>query len=519
MQSALVRRDSVMLHDPMRTHSRATIVGFVLAALGVLGFIVFGLISPSPSPPKDGIVIGEQSGAVYVKTENPAMLIPTFNLASARLLIMAQQQKGGQGAATGGGTPEVKTANVVPDEQLKDIPRGRLTGIVDGPQLLPSKDLRISDNWAVCDNIKIDPSLPAQEGLKQAKTETTVYAGQAQLGRELSTKEALLVAADDGKTYLIYRLSSNPNQPNANTVRAEVDTSKPSVRSALNLSQAQPRHISMGMLNAIPPVAKLTPPTVEGAGGTSKFDLDGLPVGQVFSVSRAGGGKEFYAILQNGIQQISNAVADMIRFERNASAGSIADISPDKTSGIPRVQPDDPSALRVSTFPEDVPTVLEPATRPVSCLGWNIVDDGKPSMDGHTSVFVDSQPPPTGNVQPIDIGQRSPDGMPIDKFYMQPGYAAVVRSATSKESFNTGPISLISDRGLRYGVPDMPTAAGLGLDNPRPAPESIIRLLPTGASLNTADVQRSYDSVQLPANAGSFPSPQPQANGASPPGN
>src|SRR3954469_11532052 len=80
MQSALVRRDSVMLHDPMRTHSRATIVGFVLSAVGAIGFIVFGLIKTAPTPPAAGIVIGQQSGTVYVKTENPPMLVPTFNL-------------------------------------------------------------------------------------------------------------------------------------------------------------------------------------------------------------------------------------------------------------------------------------------------------------------------------------------------------------------------------------------------------------------------------------------------------
>ncbi|MFD1052463.1 type VII secretion protein EccB, partial [Kibdelosporangium lantanae] len=34
MQSALVRKDAVMLHDPMRTHSRATIVGVCLGVLG-----------------------------------------------------------------------------------------------------------------------------------------------------------------------------------------------------------------------------------------------------------------------------------------------------------------------------------------------------------------------------------------------------------------------------------------------------------------------------------------------------
>src|SRR3981081_317715 len=85
MQSALVRRDAVMLNDPMRTHSRATIVGFVLGALGILGFVIFGLISPQPSVPESGnIVIGEQSGTVYVVAGgNPKKLIPTFNLASA----------------------------------------------------------------------------------------------------------------------------------------------------------------------------------------------------------------------------------------------------------------------------------------------------------------------------------------------------------------------------------------------------------------------------------------------------
>jgi len=91
MQSALVRRDAVMLHDPMRTHTRATIVGVVLGALGMIVFVVWGLLSPAPSVPEAGnIVIGEQSGTVYVVAGNPKKLIPTFNLASARLLLLSQ---------------------------------------------------------------------------------------------------------------------------------------------------------------------------------------------------------------------------------------------------------------------------------------------------------------------------------------------------------------------------------------------------------------------------------------------
>src|SRR5690606_41545612 len=74
MQSALVRKDAVMLHDPMRTHSRATIVGVVLSCLGMLAFIIVGFFKPDPKPPASGIVIGEQSGSVYVVADDQRKL-------------------------------------------------------------------------------------------------------------------------------------------------------------------------------------------------------------------------------------------------------------------------------------------------------------------------------------------------------------------------------------------------------------------------------------------------------------
>src|SRR4051794_25450904 len=106
MQSALVRRDAVMLHDPMRTHTRATIVGVVLGGLGMIVFVFWGLLSPAPSVPYAGtIVIGEQSGTFYVVAAgNPKKLIPTFTLASARLLLLAQQKQSSAGSA-GGAAP------------------------------------------------------------------------------------------------------------------------------------------------------------------------------------------------------------------------------------------------------------------------------------------------------------------------------------------------------------------------------------------------------------------------------
>src|SRR3954470_13688820 len=116
MQSALVRRDAVMLHDPMRTHTRATIVGVVLGGLGMIVFVVWGLLSPAPSVPDAGnIVIGEQSGTVYVVTGNPKRLIPTFNPGWAGLLRLAQkkQSSGGTGAPAAPAAPAAASTQSV----------------------------------------------------------------------------------------------------------------------------------------------------------------------------------------------------------------------------------------------------------------------------------------------------------------------------------------------------------------------------------------------------------------------
>ncbi|MGV9364794.1 type VII secretion protein EccB [Amycolatopsis sp. NPDC003731] len=524
MQSALVRRDAVMLHDPMRTHTRATIVGVVLGALGMIVFVVWGLLSPAPSVPEAGnIVIGEQSGTVYVVTGNPKKLIPTFNLASARLLLLAQQKSPGAGAggATAAPAPapaspaSVKNPTVVSDEQLKDIPRDKLTGIPDGPQLIPTDSQRIPANWAVCDQVQLDTSLPNPD---TGRTNTYVFGGIAPsgLGTELGENEALLAKADNGKTYLVYRLPSSRNRPNANTVRAEIDVDNPNdaVRTALQLPPS-PRKITQGLLNAIPEVAKLSPPKIPS--GQAPADFDGLTSGDVFATQQAGQRElNYWAITPTGIQRVSNAVADIIRVAKNGSSSSIQTLGLDKLAGVKTLQPNDPDYIPVDDFPRSVPTILD-ATKnsSVACLGWSLVGSG-PDQDGHTSVYVDTQLPgqkSTGEkFTPMAVTTPGPNRVPLNGFYLKPGFAAVVQSATGKASFGKGAIQLISDRGVRYSVPDAQTADAIGLNNRQPAPESIIGLLPTGASLNTQDVLRQFDAVPIDPNAGAFPTTQQPAN-------
>ncbi|MEV6907943.1 type VII secretion protein EccB [Amycolatopsis sp. NPDC051071] len=517
MQSALVRRDAVMLHDPMRTHTRATIVGIVLAALGVLVFVIWGLLSPKPSVPEAGnIVIGEQSGTVYVVAGNPKKLIPTFNLASARLLIMAQSKQGTQQAgAKPAGPPqasEVKNPTVVSDEQLKNIPRGQLMGIPNGPQLMPTDTQRVASDWGVCDEVMFDQTVPQPD---LAKTETTVYSGVKQLGnRELGQNEALLAKGANGRTYLIYRLASNPNLPNANAVKAEIKPESTAVTSALKLP-AQYRGISQGLLDAIPEVPELKLPDVPGKGESPNFEIEGLKVGDVFSTEQAEGKKDFYLITKEGIQLVSPAVADIVQTGKNDGSTSVMPVAQGKVRTITRVAQGQQGFVEVESYPQTVPTVLD-ATQGsrVSCLSWSLTGEGG-SRDGHTAVFVDDKLPKgrnaDGTAPGVKIGTPGPVGAPINSFYMEPGFAAVVQSATGKETFDKGPIQLISDRGIRYGVPDAVTADSIGLTKRVPAPEAIIRMLPNGASLNTQDVLRTFDTVPIDDRAGTVATPSQQA--------
>ncbi|HEX2131828.1 MAG TPA: type VII secretion protein EccB [Actinophytocola sp.] len=530
MQSALVRKDSVMLHDPMRTHSRATIVGVCIAALGMLGFLIWGILSPKPTAPnEDGIVIGKPSGQVYVMIAQPEKkLIPVFDLASARLLLYARQQadeEEGPGGADGpggsGGNVQVVAPDVIDDNELRDIARGRMAGIPGGPTLLPSADQRVGPPWTVCDEAQLNPDAAEQNvdenNPEEKNAETTVMAGVDELGEQLGQDESLLVrldknvpgqSAEEQDAYLVYRTPGTANLPNTSAVRAKVDLTDGAVLDALDLDGVEPREISVGLLNAIPEKAELTAPDVVGTvGQPSDVDLgdpDLETVGSVFQVQRAGSASQFYVVHRDGIEPIKETTADLLRFT-NSEGTEIKAVSPDV---IPAAEKQE--RIDDSTFPERRTEVLEAQNFPVACLSWTTVGEGD-NREERTAVYVGDKIP--GDPKPVRISTPSADGVRIDWFYMPPGRGAVVRQATSEADFDTGQITLVSDTGVKYGIPDAQTAAVLGLDNQLPAPRSIIQLLPDGASLSVEDVEQSFDSVDV--EQGVYPSEgaQEQAQG------
>ena len=344
MESALVRKDPVMIHEPMRTHLRASAVGLIIGVLALAGFFVYGFLKPREDISQAEIVVGKQSGAMYVVMQDPLRLVPVTNLASARLLIAAWAAEGGGGFPAG-------AAEVTPveDAALADAPRTALAGIPGAPDDLPTPEERVGPQWAVCDTADVDPSLPGGEA--RPNLTTTALIGVPRPGRALPADQALLVQSDAGQTYLVF-----------DGRRSRVDLHNSAVQQAFRLTSV-PRRISAGLLNAIPESRPLDPPTVPGDGAPAPFgSLAQHRVGSVVRIERTGGA-EFFLIHRDGVQWVNPAVADLIRFADASAGAKFPTVPAEDIAEVPQTR----SPIDFSDYPSAVPTVL-----PIEDTRWPV---------------------------------------------------------------------------------------------------------------------------------------------------
>jgi hypothetical protein len=434
----------------------------------------------------------------------------------------------GSGSSSGSNDGGIKE---VDDSQLTGVPVGRLEGIPDGPLTLPSP-ASSSTTWAVCDDINYNPDMPTQ--VAQQGVQTYVLAGVSNLGQQLPDPDTAYVAGPDGKDYLIYSQQHNVNNENDSDVRAAVDTGNSAVMTALGLTSAHPRQISAALLNAIPYVGQITNPIASYVDHPET--TPGLPVapGLPFMVQRSSTEYDYYIALPTGVEQVSEAVAEIARFANPSSAQNIQVAVPGQVDNLPQLQND---PLGVKYYPGNITTngQIEAGTDQTMCLGWT-ADYGNPNQPiAHTSIFLNhgiSQVLPadkdnqTGKMAPVQIGTPAPNGIKIDYFLMNSpavGDGITVHAATNAGEFVNGPIYIVSARGTKYSVPDMKTAQALGVSSSSPpqygiwpAPQSILGLLPTAQQdLSVQSVQRSYDTLSVPANAGQYAPPPTSTQGGS----
>lgn len=461
MEHALIRRDTRMLQDPMRSLARAGNTGIVLAVLIGVGAVVMAFLSPKAQLKDAEIVADKDTAALYVRFNG--LLHPVLNLPSAQLIVESP-----------------KNPVFVKASELELMPRGPLVGIPAAPERMPNPSVASESRWSVCDTTS-----PA------GGTLVTVLGTAPVLSDAIGPMPdgSALLAGYGDQVFLVYGGKRTPInlQDKAVTLAIGVDSSAPPVMP-----------MSRALHDALPETPPLVVPAIAAVGSASPWPLDpSVVIGSVIKVKPTDGGAPvYYVVLTDGIQQISSVTASIIRNADPRNPPPPIEVAPNALLSIPTSR-----ALDVSFYPQAPLRLVDPVASPVTCLSWaQSRDESKPRMvvlSGHSLPLKE-------DARPVDVVTANPNGGTANRVYIPPGTGQLVQIAGGTPAAPTGSSEwYIADTGVRYGLvlsassktnPDK----ALGLTNPPlPAPWSIISLLPPGPALSKDDALISHDRLPL----------------------
>ena len=266
----------------------------------LVGCFVFSLIRPNGSAANNPILADRSTAALYVRVGD--QLHPVLNLASARLIAG-------------------KSANptMVKSTELDKFPLGNLIGIPGAPERMVQNTRKDAD-WTVCDS-----AAGTAAGV-------TVIAGAP------DSTGARAAAVEAGKAVLV----SNPTSAWLlwDGRRSRIDLADHAVTSALGLGTdiPTPRPIAGGLFNAIPESPPLAAPVIPDAGSPAKFPVP-APVGAVVEShgleSNSANGLLYYAVLPDGLQQISPVLAAVLRNANSYGLDQPPRLGADKIAKLP----------------------------------------------------------------------------------------------------------------------------------------------------------------------------------------
>lgn len=481
LEHALIRGDSRMIHDPMRGQTRALIVGAVIAVLITGACTVMAFFKPSPNFGDAQILLSKSSGAAYVRIGE--QVHPVLNLASARLIVGKND-----------------SPKDVDDKFLNGLPRGPMVGIVGAPTSIRGGDDMTKSSWTVCDNLQT-PGVTESTG--SAGLTTTVLANDPQLGADIhqaDPSQAILTVVND-TNYLIYQ-----------GVRAQIDLTDPVLVNGLHLQGARPRPVSRSLLNTFPLVDPIAPVTIEGAGEPSPVLGRDHPVGSIVKTVDSQG-QQLYAVLREGLQPVSPATADIIRYgESNGeSSGEPREITPAVLADAPTVH-----RLAVDHYPTVTPRIVSPEPDRVVCMAWQRSNTA-PQAD--VRMLLGHRLPNGDDGQTMRLATADGSGPGVDSVYLTPGAGEYVQATGGNpDSRSTGQLFYVSDTGLRYHIKDLPTAEALGVtgvkvpDGPNSAPQwapwPVLSLLPPGPELSQEAALVAHDGMAADPNSVAVPKPK-----------
>lgn len=417
IEHALVRADSKMLHDPLRTRNRAAVVGLMLVVVLGVGTAIMGLIRPhSADSIRNNIVTVADSRAMYVRLNE--QLHPVVNLASARLIV---------------GSPE--TPQKVSQKALDGADIGFPLGIPSAPDVSDKQDLH-SVNVGICDlaTTNLHHPMVVSETIARIRTgdvPTSSKTTHEELTRNLVTEFA-------GEHWVI-----------ADGVRARIDVGDPVVTRALGITPDVIRPVSGAFLRAIPEVAPIRVPTIPALGEQTGFPVPFDRIGNVVAV-----GEKQVVVLGDGAAEVSPVVAEMLRAMGSSTVATTQELAAVAVT----------SPLTVEGVPSQVPT-------------WNR-DDGWICADSDTNTTVVSSPAGINVDGGADAGApvvSFPEGH-ISFYPHADGSGSLVDGFVGTTGLSTiavlvdGAPHLISASGVRHKVENRHALAALGFESETPLP-------------------------------------------------
>ena len=472
LEHALIRADSRMIHDPMRGQMRSLLVGLVVGVLiaGAAGVLAF--FKPTPNIGDAQILLSKSNGALFVRIGD--RVHPVLNLASARLIV-------------GKSDPPKQ----VDDKFLNQLALGPMVGIIGAPTSIHAGDKPGTSSWTICDTTQT-PKVTEPSGA--TSVETTVLANNPVLDDDIraASPAEMILTRSGGTVFLIYQ-----------GVRAPIDTTDPVLMSALHLKGGTVRGVSPGLLNSFPLVTPILPVSVPGAGENAGYLGPEYRVGSIVKTSDSRG-QQLYAVLREGLQPISEATADIIRYSASApvAAQESRDVSPALVSQAPVVH-----ALPVDHYPAASPRIIDVEPDRVVCMAWQ---RGASAARATTRLLVGHRLPLPRQAEPVRLATADGSGPGLDSVYLRPGTGEFVQATgVQPDSRAMGQLFYISDVGVRFGIKDLPSAAALGAtgvktndgknETPQLAPWPIISLLPPGPELSQEAALIAHDG--MPADA------------------
>ncbi|UQX10800.1 type VII secretion protein EccB [Candidatus Mycobacterium methanotrophicum] len=460
--SGVALHDTRMLVDPLRTQTRAVLMGVLLVITALVGCFVFSLIRPNGNAANSPVLADRSTAALYVRVGD--QLHPVLNLTSARLIV---------------GRPVNPTT--VKSSELDKFARGNLVGIPGAPERMVQNTSKAAD-WTVCDAV----SGPV--------TGVTVIAGAPDStgarAAALTPGRAVLAGNPTG-TWLLW-----------DGRRSRIDLADRAVTGALGLGSdiPAPRPIAAGLFNAIPEAPPLSAPAIPEAGSPPRFGLPvSAPVGAVVQAhaleATSGNAVLYYAVLPDGLQPISPVLAAILRNSNSYGLEQPPRLAADQVAKLPVSR-----MLDTSRYPDQRISLVDAPRDPVTCVHWS-----KPA-----GATVNSLTLLAGSALPVPDAVHTEDlvsagtGGTASRVALAPGSgyftAAVGQNSGSPVA---GSLSWISDTGVRYGIDNeggttvpAKTAEVLGLNPPpTPIPWSMLSLFAPGPTLSRADALLAHDGL------------------------